>query len=117
MQTTHFPRREPGPQLLPSLHLLCPSGTGAKFEKAKEWGVPVVGMEWLEGVIRTGEVVEVERYLIGCGGGSEGGMEVVGVGGEMDVDMEGVRGKGKEKVDAKMVDITNSKYILSSDWV
>jgi hypothetical protein len=80
--------------------------------------VPVVGMEWLEGVIRTGKVVEVERYLIGCGGGSEGGMEVVGVGGEMDVDMEGVRGKGKEKeVDAKMVDITNSKYILSSDWV
>ena len=77
--------------------------------------MPVVGMEWLEGIIRTGKVVEVERYLIGCGGG---GMEVVSVGGEMDVDMEGVRGKGKEKeVDAKMVDITNSKYILSSDWV
>jgi len=65
-------------------------------------------MEWLEGVIRTGEVVEVKRYLIG---GSEGGMEVVSVGGKMDVDMEGVRGKGKEKeVDAK-INITNLTWL------
>ena len=55
--------------------------------------MPVVGMEWLEGVIRTGEVVEVERYSIW---GSEGGMEVVSVGGKMDVDMEGVRGEGSQ---------------------
>ncbi|KAL1740622.1 hypothetical protein HDZ31DRAFT_67757 [Schizophyllum fasciatum] len=28
-------------------HLLCPSRTGKKFEKAPEWGIQVVDMEWL----------------------------------------------------------------------
>ncbi|KZT06146.1 uncharacterized protein LAESUDRAFT_701065 [Laetiporus sulphureus 93-53] len=30
-----------------STHLLCPSGTGAKADKARQWGIPVVDMNWL----------------------------------------------------------------------
>ena len=52
-------------------HLLCPSGTGAKFDKAKgetdcltlfrakrglEWGVPVIDMSWLGTIVRTGAI-------------------------------------------------------------
>jgi len=52
-----------------STHLLCPSGTGAKFDKAREWGVPVVSMRWLEDVIRTGVVGGVKEHLVEPRGG------------------------------------------------
>ncbi|EIN03978.1 hypothetical protein PUNSTDRAFT_93421 [Punctularia strigosozonata HHB-11173 SS5] len=45
-------------------HLLCPSGAGAKFAKANEWGVPVVGMAWLEYMARTGAVPPRGTLLI-----------------------------------------------------
>ena len=32
-------------------HLLCPSRQGPKTEKALEWGIPVVDMVWLEGLL------------------------------------------------------------------
>ena len=32
-------------------HLLCPSGQGPKAEKAQEWGIPIVDMSWLEGLL------------------------------------------------------------------
>ena len=32
-------------------HLLCPSRQGPKAEKALEWGIPVVDMVWLEGLL------------------------------------------------------------------
>lgn len=39
-----------------STHLLCPCGEGPKFEKALEWDIPVVGMDWIwslkEGVVQ-----------------------------------------------------------------
>ncbi|KAI5829061.1 hypothetical protein K523DRAFT_417061 [Schizophyllum commune Tattone D] len=37
-------------------HLLCPSREGKKFEKAPEWGIEVVGMDWLHAVAREGRV-------------------------------------------------------------
>ncbi|KAL1758586.1 hypothetical protein FB107DRAFT_271789 [Schizophyllum commune] len=37
-------------------HLLCPSREGKKYEKAPEWGIEVVGMEWLHAVAREGRV-------------------------------------------------------------
>ncbi|KAL1700139.1 hypothetical protein EV121DRAFT_295488 [Schizophyllum commune] len=40
-------------------HLLCPSREGKKFEKAPEWGIEVVGMEWLHAVAREGRVPKV----------------------------------------------------------
>lgn len=39
-----------------STHLLCPSRSGAKFEKAQQWGVPVVDMSWLTDVATTGVI-------------------------------------------------------------
>lgn len=39
-----------------STHLLCPSRSGAKFEKALEWGIPVVDMAWLAEMATTGVV-------------------------------------------------------------
>ncbi|KAE9400377.1 hypothetical protein BT96DRAFT_650615 [Gymnopus androsaceus JB14] len=63
-----------GLNLLPSFskratHLLCPSAEGLKFEKAQEWGVPVVGMAWMEEMKRTGKCsrcAEVSCRSDGC---------------------------------------------------
>lgn len=35
-------------------HLLCPSRTGAKFDKAVEWRIPVVDMAWFATIATTG---------------------------------------------------------------
>ncbi|KAF7336075.1 hypothetical protein MSAN_02321500 [Mycena sanguinolenta] len=45
-------------------HLLCPSGTGAKYARALQWGVPVVDMRWLAAMARTGVVPEVHAFLV-----------------------------------------------------
>ncbi|KAI0318602.1 hypothetical protein OF83DRAFT_929396 [Amylostereum chailletii] len=45
-------------------HLLCPSGKGAKFDKAQEWGTPVVNLGWLEQMIATSAVPPVSDYLV-----------------------------------------------------
>jgi DNA replication regulator DPB11 len=42
-----------------STHLLCPEHKGAKFEKATEWCIPVVGMTWLEEMAKSGVVPAV----------------------------------------------------------
>ncbi|TCD70891.1 hypothetical protein EIP91_001199 [Steccherinum ochraceum] len=41
-------------------HLLCPSMTGAKFDKAVEWGIPVVDLGWMERLAKEGLVPPVE---------------------------------------------------------
>lgn len=95
----------PGLNLAPtfsrqSTHLLCPTRTGAKYEKALEWGVPVVGMEWLVEMVRTARIPDVEVRERE----NELQMEV-----DMPLDKKG-KGKAKEKEggDVKMVEITNS---------
>ncbi|KAJ6486725.1 hypothetical protein C8R45DRAFT_995644 [Mycena sanguinolenta] len=45
-------------------HLLCPSGTGAKYARALQWGVPVVDMNWLAAMAQTGVVPEVHAFLV-----------------------------------------------------
>ncbi|KAI6039915.1 hypothetical protein EDC04DRAFT_3003286 [Pisolithus marmoratus] len=47
-----------------STHLLCPSAKGAKFDKALEWRIPVVSMEWLNFMAREGSIPDVGRYLV-----------------------------------------------------
>ncbi|KAJ3556973.1 hypothetical protein NM688_g1730 [Phlebia brevispora] len=39
-----------------STHLLCPSRSGIKFEKAQEWGVTVIDMSWLTDIAVTGVI-------------------------------------------------------------
>ncbi|KAG0705816.1 hypothetical protein DFH29DRAFT_904916, partial [Suillus ampliporus] len=69
-----------------STHLLCPSACGAKYDKAKEWNIPVVAMTWLEDMATEGKVPHVSEYLIG------------NVGDRI--------AKGKAKEDVQMVDST-----------
>ncbi|KAI1784898.1 hypothetical protein LXA43DRAFT_1186179 [Ganoderma leucocontextum] len=37
-------------------YLLCPSGAGAKADKARELGTPIVDMSWLTAIANTGEI-------------------------------------------------------------
>lgn len=52
--TTVFNRR--------NTHLLCHSATGHKYEKAQEWGIPVVSMTWLNELSETGRVLDAKVY-------------------------------------------------------
>ncbi|KAG2101595.1 uncharacterized protein F5147DRAFT_708731 [Suillus discolor] len=69
-----------------STHLLCPSACGAKYDKAKEWNIPIVGMAWLEDMAKAGKVPDISEYLIG------------------DVGNRAAKGKAR---DVQMVDTTN----------
>lgn len=105
-----------------STHLLCPSGTGAKFDKAREWGIPVINMAWLAEMATSGTVPLVSDYLVsvldeGCPTFAMDVLEEV-LGQDTAVDPNGKgktvdKGKGKAKetdIDFKMHDITNSKW-------
>ncbi|OJT01769.1 DNA topoisomerase 2-binding protein 1 [Trametes pubescens] len=108
-------------------HLLCPSGEGAKAEKAREWGTPIIDMLWLAEMARTGQIPLTAPIP---GPASVAGEGVVQRGEDLDlqvVDYTGApevmmatqqprtasdrKGKGKEKEkasrEASMVDITN----------
>ncbi|KAH7884859.1 hypothetical protein F5I97DRAFT_1892879 [Phlebopus sp. FC_14] len=90
-----------------STHLLCPSGTGAKYDKALEWRIPVVSMGWLEDMAREGSVPDVGQYLVGEFGTFQVA-ESIGDGTLFrEVPMNKGKGKAKE-VDVQMADITNS---------
>ncbi|KAA1467213.1 hypothetical protein DENSPDRAFT_832209 [Dentipellis sp. KUC8613] len=75
-------------------HLLCPSATGAKFEKALEWRTPIIGMGWLEEMAKSGEMPDVRPHLVVPG------------------QLGDAKGKGKAKPtacdEAAIIDITNA---------
>jgi DNA replication regulator DPB11 len=91
-------------------HLLCPSGTGQKFTKAQEWGIPVVSNGWLEDIARSGKIASPDAHLV------TGPSSVGKVTSEALID---VKGKGKAtgvEEDVRMQDITNSAFlVLHSD--
>jgi DNA replication regulator DPB11 len=45
-------------------HLLCPSGTGLKFEKACQWGIPVVNVHWLVEMAESGQIPGLDGFLV-----------------------------------------------------
>ena len=45
-------------------HLLCPSGTGLKFEKACQWGIPVVNDHWLVKMVESGQIPSLDGFLV-----------------------------------------------------
>lgn len=45
-------------------HLLCPGATGAKYTRAQAWGTPVVDMQWLSHIARTGAMPSPEMFLV-----------------------------------------------------
>lgn len=83
--------------------LLCPSGTGAKFDKAGEWGVPVVNMSWLEEMSATGAEPSVFKHLVR---GVDDDDNVIA---DMEEPEVKKLDKGKGKAKDTMTDITNSK--------
>lgn len=102
-----------------STHLLCPSGTGPKFEKAVEWGKPVVKMSWLATMTSTGLIPPVEDHLVSRNTSETSRGSNLASGVPMAID---VKGKGKAKaipqdltpvdIGTTMNDITNSKLSL-----
>ena len=45
-------------------HLLCPSATGAKYDKARVWGTPVVDMRWLSYIAKTGAMPPRGTFVV-----------------------------------------------------
>jgi DNA replication regulator DPB11 len=45
-------------------HLLCPSAVGAKYDKARVWGTPVVDMRWLSHVAENGALPPHGMFLV-----------------------------------------------------
>lgn len=43
---------------------MCPSGTGPKYEKAREWNIPVVNREWLTAIAATSTIPSVSEYTV-----------------------------------------------------
>ncbi|KAF8604138.1 hypothetical protein BDV93DRAFT_555779 [Ceratobasidium sp. AG-I] len=41
-------------------HLLCPSGAGLKYDKALQWNIKVVGMDWLYDIAKTGRIPDID---------------------------------------------------------
>ncbi|TFY52675.1 hypothetical protein EVJ58_g9881 [Rhodofomes roseus] len=93
-----------------STHLLCPSRTGAKAEKAVEWDVPVVDMTWLAAIANTGSISPAQHGTDSAQGPL---LEPETEPAEMDWDVVPPevdrKGKGKAKADLEdtMSDITN----------
>ncbi|KAF7354687.1 hypothetical protein MSAN_01382400 [Mycena sanguinolenta] len=96
-------------------HLLCPSGAGPKYTKARQWGVPVVNMEWLAEMAKTGAVPLVDAFLVAPALGVDADNAVPVAEPEPDAGRRRDKGKGKaDDSTVQMQDITNSYGLLSS---
>ncbi|KAG5641864.1 hypothetical protein DXG03_004088 [Asterophora parasitica] len=74
-----------------SSHLLCPAATGPKFDKACQWGTPVVTMEWLTTIATAGHIPATSGFLVPAYQDSIRGRRPEG---PMEVDTD-AKGKGK----------------------
>ena len=71
-----------------STHLLCPSGTGQKFDKAHEWDIPVVGLSWLSAVTTSGLIPPVDDFIVS-------GPTTSPIGDDKNSARKDIKGKGK----------------------
>ncbi|KAF8512497.1 hypothetical protein JB92DRAFT_2928157 [Gautieria morchelliformis] len=92
-----------------STHLVCPSGCGAKYEKAREWGVSVVGLEWLFMIATGGKIPLTQELEVDHGRGQDFPMLIDARTGRQ-MDIEGKRKEGPtetEEREVAIIDITN----------
>ncbi|KAJ6473241.1 hypothetical protein C8R45DRAFT_409750 [Mycena sanguinolenta] len=89
-------------------HLLCPGGTGPKCDKARQWGVPVVNMDWLAEMARTGAVPPVDAFLVAPAPDVDTDDTVPAAEPEPDAGRRRDKGKGRADDSTQMQDITNS---------
>jgi DNA replication regulator DPB11 len=118
-------------------HLLCPSGTGLKFEKACQWGIPVVNVHWLVKMAESGQIPGLNGFLVSAPACDVQAPEVLMALDRMDLDEENAndkkyfkgkcraveKGKGHARdqgidvemlvdVEDQMNDITNSRQFF-----
>lgn len=43
-------------------HLISAHESGIKLEKAQQWGIPVIGLEWLHATARSGVIQPVAEF-------------------------------------------------------
>ena len=82
-----------------STHLVCPSGVGLKFEKAHEWEIPVINVQWLATMASSGAIPQVHDFLVTGSFVPERHDDH-----RMQVDRKDVKGKGKAIDNAPMAD-------------
>ena len=115
-------------------HLLCPSGTGLKFEKACKWGIPVVNVHWLVKMAESGQIPGLDGFLVSapaCDVQAPEAVDHMAVDEEIVEDKVDLKGKGKaiekgegrardqsiegEIVGDQMNDITNGREFFKTD--
>ncbi|KAK7060262.1 protein kinase activating protein dpb11 [Paramarasmius palmivorus] len=94
-------------------YLLCPSGEGLKYQKAKEWGIPVINMSWIEEAKSTGTMPIVDHHLLPGQDPSKFKQKSVQSGRRTSAEpRRDVKGKGKAtEEDLRMADITNEQSL------
>ncbi|KAL5526618.1 DPB11 [Sanghuangporus sanghuang] len=108
-------------------HLICPCGSGPKFMKALEWGIPVLSLQWLFDTVKSGEIHGVDNYVVVLDGPSSAPAKSAPEGGMMaDItNSEFVQGSSKSKSFAKSSDKSQSsnsssldvaRQVSSDDW-
>ncbi|KAH8094535.1 hypothetical protein BXZ70DRAFT_1072697 [Cristinia sonorae] len=93
-------------------HLLCPSKTGAKYEKALEWNIPVVDMSWVEAMARDGAILP-ESVQAGLPDDDDNLYQLAPPIQRIGEDPKG-KGKAKE-TEFAMADITNNDALFPPD--
>ncbi|KAL5485961.1 DPB11_7 [Sanghuangporus weigelae] len=108
-------------------HLICPCGSGPKFMKALEWGIPVLSLQWLFDTVKSGKIHDVDNYLVTADGSSAAPAKSSPEGGMMaDItNSEFVQGSSKSKGFAKSSNKSQSsnsssldvaRQVSSDDW-
>jgi len=99
-------------------HLLCHAATGPKFERAQEWGIPVVSIAWLNELSEMGRVPDTKGYSTNQ---TPGGCVAAAQNIEVDIVDDRVvksvdKGKGKATaVELDTMDVDNDRMQDSSE--
>ena len=93
--TKHLDRR--------NTHLICNVESGQKYERAKEWGVEIVGKNWIYEVVEEEEEEE--------GGGGEGSKRRKKEEDDEGGDVGGVREEDDEEGDESETDVEGKKNL------
>ena len=94
-------------------HLLCPSFTGAKYEKAIEWNVPVVDMNWLVQIVQTGVLPADNSARPTSAPARDSARQKLGGHNTRPVGGPSAGAAGPVGSSKKMMDITNSTSVIT----
>lgn len=75
-------------------HLICPSASGLKYDRAVEWSIPVLTTDWLFETAKTGSLPSLPNFLVSKPSVAET--------------------RNSQLVEIKMANITNSQGTIDS---